>query len=147
MNRETLHGDALLLAALVTYLGPFRSHIRTELLSKWRKLCQTGNINLSPEDPTDVLVTKSDGALVETPLGFPIALSETLQLPLAQALGVPQDTSLRNMILKLLLWGFRRPWVQGWPLLVDTSQHLDISSQSCIISGKCCGEICSIICM
>lgn len=92
---------------------------------------------MNPEDPTDVLVTKLDGAFVETPLGFPIALSETLQMPLAQALGVSQGTSLRNMILKLLLWGFRRPWVQGWPLLVNASQYLDTSSQSCIISGKC----------
>lgn len=145
LNRETLHGDVLLLAAIVTYLGPFRSHIRTELLSKWRQLCQTGSINLSPEDPTHVLLTKPDGALVETPPGFPIALSESPQLPLAQALAVPQDTSLRNMILKLLLWGLRRPWVQGWPLLADTNLLLDRSSPSCIISGKCCVEIWSII--
>lgn len=135
-NRETLHGDVLLLAAIVTYLGPFRPHIRTELLSKWRKLCHTGSINRNPEDPTEVLLTKSDGAPVETLPGFPIALSESVQLPLAQALGVPQATSLRNMILKLLLWGFRRPWVQGWPLLVDTKHHQDISCQSCIIIGQ-----------
>lgn len=141
MNRETLHGDVLLLAGIISYLGPFRCDIRTELLSKWRKLCQTGNINMDPEDSTDALFTNSDGVLVETHLGFPIALSENLQLPLAQALGVPQETSPRNMILKLLLWGCKRSWVQGWPLLVDTKQHLDISSQSCIISGKSSVEI------
>lgn len=128
----------LLLAGIISYLGPFRPDVRTELLSKWRTLCQTGNINMDPEDHAEALFRSSDGEPVEAPLGFPIALSEDVRLPLAQALGVPQETSPRKMILKLLLWGCRRSWVQGWPLLVDAKQHQDISSQNCIISGRSC---------
>lgn len=136
MSKETLYGDVLLLAGIISYLGPFRSDIRTELLSKWRKLCQTGNINTSPEDAAKTPDTNMDGPPLETPFGFHIPLSENLQLPLAQALDTPQETPQRKMILKLLLWGCRRSWVQGWPLLVDTEQHQDISSKNCIISGK-----------
>lgn len=91
---------------------------------------------MNPEDPSNSLFSNSDAAPSCPPLGFPIPLSEKLQVPLTQALGVPQGTPTRRMILKMLLWGCRSSWVQCWPLLADTQQHLDLSSQSCVISGK-----------
>lgn len=91
---------------------------------------------MNPEDPRNSQFTNSDAAPSCLPLGFPIPLSEKLQMPLVQALGVSQGTPTRRMILKLLLWGCRSSWVQCWPLLADTQQHLDLSSQSCIINGK-----------
>lgn len=107
--------------------------MRTELLSKWRELCQTGSININPEDPRTSLFIHSDAAPSYPLFGFPILLSE--RLPLGQALGMLQDASPARMVVKLLLWGCRRAWVKHWPLLADTQQHLDISSQSWLITG------------
>lgn len=135
LNKQTSPGDALILAAIISYLGPFGPDIRTELLSKWRELCQTGSININPKDPRISLFTHSDAAPSFPLLGFPILVSERLQLPLGQALGMPQDTPSTRMVVKLLLLGCRCPWVQHWPLLTDTQQHLDISSQNWLITG------------
>ncbi|XP_037619572.1 dynein heavy chain domain-containing protein 1 isoform X1 [Sebastes umbrosus] len=136
LNNQTLPGDALILAATISYLGPFGSDIRTELLSKWRELCLTGSININPEDPRTSMFTHSDAAPSRPPLGFPIPVSERLQLTLGRALGLLRDAPPARMVVKLLLWGCRRAWVQRWPLLTDTQQHLDISSQSCLITGE-----------
>lgn len=135
LNNQTLPGDALILAAIISYLGPFGPDVRTELLSKWRELCQTGIININREDPRTSLFTHSDTSPSSPVLGFPIAVSESLQLPLGQALGIPRDAPPARVLVKLLLWGCRSAWVQCWPLLADTQQHLDISSQSCLITG------------
>lgn len=134
LNNQTLPGDALILAAIIAYLGPFGPDIRTELLSKWRELCQTGHIDINPTDPRTSLFTQSDTATSYPILGFPILVSERLQRPLGQALGMLQDSPSDRMVKKLLLWGCRSAWVQCWPLLADTQQHLDINSQS--ITGK-----------
>ncbi|TMS22913.1 Dynein heavy chain 6, axonemal [Larimichthys crocea] len=134
LNNQTLPGDALILAAIIAYLGPFGPDIRTELLSKWRELCQTGHIDINPTDPRTSLFTQSDTATSYPILGFPILMSERLQRPLGQALGMLQDSPSDRMVKKLLLWGCRSAWVQCWPLLADTQQHLDINSQS--ITGE-----------
>lgn len=110
--------------------------MRTELLSKWKELCQTGSIDVNPKDPRTSLFTHSDAATSYPLLGFPIPVSERPQLPLGQALGLRQDAPPARMVLKLLLWGCRSAWVQCWPLLVDTQQRLDISSQSDFITGR-----------
>ncbi|KAM9363159.1 dynein heavy chain domain-containing protein 1 [Symphorus nematophorus] len=136
LNNQTIPGDALILAAIICYLGPFGPDVRTELLSKWRELCQTGGININPKDPRTSLFTHSDAAPSHPLLGFPILLSESLQLPLGQALGMLQDAQSARMVVKLLLRGCRSAWVQCWPLLADTQQHLDISSQSWLITGE-----------
>ncbi|XP_042341799.1 dynein heavy chain domain-containing protein 1 [Plectropomus leopardus] len=136
LNNKTLPGDALILAAIISYLGPFRPDIRTELLSKWTELCQTGSININPKDPRASLFTRSDAAPSHPPLGFPIPVCERLQLPLGRALGMHQNAPSARMVVKLLLWGCRSAWAQRWPLLADTQQHLDISSQSRLITGK-----------
>ncbi|XP_045902961.1 dynein heavy chain domain-containing protein 1 isoform X2 [Micropterus dolomieu] len=134
LNIQSLPGDALILAAVISYLGPFAPDMRTELLSKWRELCQTGSININPEDPRTSLFIHSEAAPSYPLFGFPIPLSE--RLPLDQALGMLQDASPARMVVKLLLWGCRRAWVKHWPLLADTQQHLDISSQSWLITGE-----------
>ncbi|XP_044043043.1 dynein heavy chain domain-containing protein 1 isoform X2 [Siniperca chuatsi] len=136
INNLSLPGDSLILAAIISYLGPFGPDLRADLLSKWRELCQTGSININPEDPRTSLFTHSDAAHSYPLIGFPIPLSERLQLPLGQALGMLQDAPSARMIAKLLLWGCRSAWVQCWPLLADTQQHLDISSQSWLITGE-----------
>lgn len=136
LNNQTLPGDALILAAIISYLGPFGPDMRTELLSKWKELCQTGSIDINPKDPRTSLFTHSDGAPSYPLLGFPIPVSERLQLPLGQALGMLQDAPFARMVVKLLLWGCTTAWVQCWPLLADTQQHPDISSQSWFIKGR-----------
>lgn len=136
---QTLPGDALILAGIISYLGPFSPDIRTELLSKWRELCQTGSININPEDPRASLFTYSDTAPPYPTLGFPIPVSERLQLPLGQALCMNkwqlQKTTSARLVSKLLLWGCTSTWVQRWPLLADTQHHLEISCQNCLITG------------
>ncbi|KAM7394625.1 hypothetical protein PAMP_021413 [Pampus punctatissimus] len=140
LNNQTLPGDALILAAIISYLGPFAPDIRTELQSKWRELCQTGSININPKDPRASLFTYSNTASSNPTLGFSIPVSEKLQLPLGQTLGINkwqlQDAASARLVVKLLLWGCRRTWVQRWPLLVDTQHHLEIGSQNCLITGE-----------
>ncbi|XP_032390213.1 dynein heavy chain domain-containing protein 1 [Etheostoma spectabile] len=136
LSNQTLPGDALILAAIISYLGPFGPDIRTELLDKWRTLCQTGRININPKDPRTSLFTHSDTVPPYPLFGFPIPVSERLKLPLGLAKGMLQDAPSARMIVKLLLWGCRRAWVQCWPLLADTQQHLDISSQRMLITGE-----------
>ncbi|XP_018537954.1 dynein heavy chain domain-containing protein 1 [Lates calcarifer] len=140
LHNQNLSGDALILAAIIAYLGPFAPDIRTELLSKWRELCQTGSININPKDPRTSLFTQSDPAPPHPPLGFHIPVSERLQQLLGRALGMKewqlQDTVSARLVVQLLLWGYRSALVQRWPLLADIQQHLEISSQSWLIIGE-----------
>uniref|UniRef100_A0AAQ5XW98 AAA+ ATPase domain-containing protein n=1 Tax=Amphiprion ocellaris TaxID=80972 RepID=A0AAQ5XW98_AMPOC len=134
LRNQNVQGDALILAAIISYLGPFGPDIRTELLSKWSELCQTGSININPKDPRTSLFTDFDTAPLIHCFGFPIPVTERLQLPLGQALGMNEwqlgDTVSARMVVKLLLWGHRGPYVQRWPLLTDTQQHLEIRCQN-----------------
>ncbi|XP_040002556.1 dynein heavy chain domain-containing protein 1 isoform X2 [Xiphias gladius] len=140
LHNQNLQGDALVLAAIIAYLGPFAPDIRTELLRKWRELCQIGSINVNPKDPRTSLFTQSDPAPPCIPLGFPIPVSERLQTPLGRALGMNEwqlkDTVSDRLVVQLLLWGYRSARVQRWPLLADVQQHLEISSQSWLIPGE-----------
>ncbi|XP_056223855.1 dynein heavy chain domain-containing protein 1 [Seriola aureovittata] len=140
LNNQNLPGDALILAAIIAYLGPFAPDIRTELLSKWRQLCQTGSIDINPKDPRTSLFTQSDPAPPYPPLGFPIPMFERLQLLLGRALGLNawqlQDTVSARVVVELLLWGYRNALGQRWPLLADFQQHQDMNSQSWLITGE-----------
>lgn len=134
LNNQNVLGDALILAAIITYLGPFAPDVRPELLSKWRQLCQTGSIDMNPVDPRTSLFTQPDPAASAPALGFPIPVSERLQLPLGRALGLNawqlQDTVSARLLIQLLLWGYRSFLGQRWPLLADIQQHQDVNSQS-----------------
>lgn len=139
MNNQTAPGDALILAASIAYLGPFGPDIRTELLHKWRVLCQTGSINMNPEDPRTSLFTDSEPAPPDCPPSVSIPVAEKLQSAMARAVGVDQwqgqDINAR-LVVKLLLWGYRSPCVQRWPLLANAQHHAVLSSQSWLITGR-----------
>ncbi|XP_071386131.1 dynein heavy chain domain-containing protein 1 [Centroberyx affinis] len=138
LNNQTVPGDSIILAAIISYLGPFGPDTCTELLSKWKVLCQTGSININPEDPRTSLFTDCDPAPPDPPLCVAIPVAEKLHLVLARAVGMDQaqvqDLSAR-LVVKLLLWGYRRPWAQHWPLLTDAQHHVEISCQSWLITG------------
>ncbi|XP_054635114.1 dynein heavy chain domain-containing protein 1-like isoform X3 [Dunckerocampus dactyliophorus] len=141
LERQRLPGDAMILAAIMSYLGPFAADVRTELLSKWKELCQTGSIDTNPKDPRSSLIASPDITPTESITSFPVALSEMLRQPLCRALGIKhdwplQDTSSTRLEMKLLLWGCRRSWVKHWPLLADTQHHLEISSHNGVITGE-----------
>ncbi|XP_061685389.1 dynein heavy chain domain-containing protein 1 [Syngnathoides biaculeatus] len=140
LQGQCLPGDAMVLAAIISYLGPFPADIRTKLLSKWRALCRTGNIDVNPEDHRDSLFASTDTEPPQPISGFPVPLSESLQPLLCQVLGVTQwpshKTALTRLVLKLLLWGCRRSWVKYWPLLADTQHHLELNSKNGVITGE-----------
>lgn len=123
-------------AAIISYLGPFGPDVRIELLSKWKDLCHTGSIDINPKDVRLSVFPHSDTAPCKPSSGFPIPVSERLHTPLGQALVINQDCPSARDIVKILLWGCGNPWVQRWPLLADTQQHLDIRSQSYLITGE-----------
>ncbi|XP_061626704.1 dynein heavy chain domain-containing protein 1 isoform X2 [Phyllopteryx taeniolatus] len=140
LQTKCLPGDAMVLAAIISYFGPFPAEIRTELLSKWRVLCQTGNIDTNPKDHRSSMFTSTDTAPPQPTSDFLVPLSETLQPLLSRVLGVTQwpshETALTRLVLKLLLWGCRRSWVKYWPLLADTQHHLEIDSKNWVITGE-----------
>ncbi|XP_005749883.1 dynein heavy chain domain-containing protein 1 [Pundamilia nyererei] len=140
VRNQNVPGDALLLAATVSYLGPFGPDTRTELLRKWQTLCQTGSIDINPNDPRISLFTQLDTVPGSLSLGFPIPVTERLQLPLGQALGMnewqTEDTLSARLVVKLLLCGYRSTYIQHWPLLVDSQQHLEMNFPNSLILGK-----------
>ncbi|XP_077425986.1 dynein heavy chain domain-containing protein 1 [Vanacampus margaritifer] len=140
LQRQCLPGDAMVLAAIISYLGAFAADVRTELLSKWRLLCKTGSIDTNPIDPRSSLFTSTDPAPPQPTSGFPVALSEMLQPLLCRVLGVkewpPDEPATTRLMVKLLLWGCKRSWVKYWPLLADTQHHLEMDSKNGVITGE-----------
>ena len=129
MHEHTLPGDALILAAAISYLGPFGADTRTELLLKWRQLCLTGTMDINPEDPRTSLLPNTGSFCSEPSLGDAIPVAEKLQQALARALGMEEwqfQGSPARLVVKLLLWGYRSPWVRHWPLLADTQHHEEL---------------------
>lgn len=125
-----------MLAAIISYLGPFDADVRIELLNKWKDLCQTGGIDINPKDARLSMFVLPKAPPSKPSNGFPIHVSEKLQMPLSQALVINLESPSARAIVKILLWGFENAWVQRWPLLADTQQHLDIRSQSYLITGE-----------
>ncbi|XP_029028963.1 dynein heavy chain domain-containing protein 1 isoform X2 [Betta splendens] len=137
LQTQNRPGDAIILAAVIAYLGPFAPDIRAELLSKWRELCHRGYIDINPEDPRASLFASTASSF--PPAGLPISLSETWQQPLGQALGWNdwqlQDTGPARLLVRLLLWGYTSAWNQHWPLLADIQIHNEICHQSWKTTG------------
>lgn len=125
-----------MLAAVVSYLGPFGADVCIELLDKWKDLCQTGSIDINPKDATLSIFVDPQAASSNPSNGFPIPLSENLRMPFSQALTINLESPSARAIVKVLLWGCGNSWVQRWPLLADTQQHLDIKSKSYLITGE-----------
>ncbi|XP_030633907.1 dynein heavy chain domain-containing protein 1 [Chanos chanos] len=139
VNNQTISGDALILAAAITYLGPFRPDIRLELLGKWRKLCLTGGIDKRPRDPRSSLLSSPEPTPAECPLFVPIPMCEEPQVALARVVGLDERVAEGVppwLILKLLLWGCRVPWATRWPLLSEIQQYEELSSRTPLLTGK-----------
>ncbi|KAM9769930.1 dynein heavy chain domain-containing protein 1 [Menidia menidia] len=138
--RQNIPGDAIILAAVMSYLGPFGPDVRRELMSKWRELCQTGSININPQDLRTSLFPNIDSEPISPSLGFPITLTEKMHLSISQILGMKdwqlENTQSDQLLVKLLLWGYRCEFVQHWPLLADTEQYLAMSCQNRLITGE-----------
>lgn len=129
MYHHNTPGDALILAATITYLGPFKPDVRQELLQKWHKLCLTGVTDVNPEGSDTLLHSES----------MPIAVSKTFQMALNRVLGldlclIPGDYS--DIVRSVILWGHRADWVHRWPLLADVHQHEELNSQTLFPAGK-----------
>ncbi|KAM6960532.1 dynein heavy chain domain-containing protein 1 [Aplochiton taeniatus] len=140
MTSQTITGDALILAAIITYLGPFWPDIRVELMRKWKQLCDTGRISVYPEDPRASLDTNSAPTQHNSPpVHIPIPIGADLRTALARAVGMDPrwvDGVPPRLVLKLLLWGFSGLWAQHWPLLADAQQHAEISTRPTQLTGK-----------
>lgn len=125
-----------MLAAIISYLGPFGAEVRIELLNKWKELCQTGSIDINPKDARLSMFVRPEAAPSKPSHGFPIPVSEKLQVPLSQTLAINLESPSARAIVTVVLWGCGNVWLQRWPLLADTQQHLDIRSQSYLITGE-----------
>ncbi|KAL7831592.1 hypothetical protein AOLI_G00291400 [Acnodon oligacanthus] len=123
MNSHTISGDALILASAIVYLGPFGPDIRLDMLEKWNKMCLTGRIDISPEDPQ----SGPQSTYFQDSLFVPIPVAMELHRAVARAVGVDDHLIQAvppHLLLKLLLWGHRVPWAHKWALLADTQQHV-----------------------
>ncbi|XP_041128422.1 dynein heavy chain domain-containing protein 1 [Polyodon spathula] len=127
----TVQGDALLLAAAASYLGPFKPSVRKELLWKWKKLCRRGEINLNPEDPRQEIFNLAVPPMIDVPAAASI-IPVREEIPLSKIGGrrdnIPQDLSDR-LIVQLLLRSSTHLNVRQWPLLVNSD-----------LQGECCIE-------
>lgn len=129
MNHQTIPGDALILAAIVTYFGPFGSDVRTELLEEWQQLCLHGQAKSKLKDPRLADTVKTP---LDIPPSFSVPMDKHLQKVLARTIGAEQfvDTHVSpGSVQKLLLWFYKCAWAPRWPLLVDIQQHEDFRSQ------------------
>ncbi|XP_072546843.1 dynein heavy chain domain-containing protein 1 [Salminus brasiliensis] len=127
VNKQTISGDALILAAAIAYLGPFGPDNRLDLLEKWHKMCLAGRMSIGPEHPQKPLHVS-----VENLSFVPIPVGMELHRVLARAVGM-DDCFLQvappHLVLKLLQWGHRVPWAHHWALLANTQQYEDVADQ------------------
>ncbi|XP_062409103.1 dynein heavy chain domain-containing protein 1-like [Sardina pilchardus] len=133
MNFLTIPGDALILAAVITYFGPFGSDVQMELLDKWRELCLHGHTKSNP------IITDSLESSLYSPPAFAIPMDKHLQKTLARTVGDEQCVDLcvsPGSVIKLLLWFYRSGWAPCWPLLADIQQHEEFRSQCMGVKGN-----------
>ncbi|KAI7795482.1 putative dynein heavy chain domain-containing protein 1, partial [Triplophysa rosa] len=123
LDWHNIPGDALILAATITYLGPFRPDVRQELLQKWHKLCLTGVIH-------DVNLTTSTCVPIPVNKEYQISLNRVLGLDLCL---IPGDYS--DLVRSVVSWGHRVGRVQRWPLLADVHQNELMNSQTLFPTG------------
>ncbi|XP_014328750.1 dynein heavy chain domain-containing protein 1-like [Xiphophorus maculatus] len=132
-RRQKIPGDALILSAAISYLGPFGAAVRTDLKDKWMELCRTRHIDVNPKDIRSSLFTDGGTETITPPPGFPIPVTENLTLPLGWLLEINdwqlEDTFSTRLRVKLFLWGYKEACIFRWPLLADSYQHFQLSSQ------------------
>ncbi|XP_026076980.1 dynein heavy chain domain-containing protein 1 [Carassius auratus] len=137
LANHSIPGDALLLAAVVTYLGPFGPDVRQELLQKWHKLCLDGAINIEPEDPCATIFCDVPLAACDHYVAIPV--SKTFQIALNRILGLDLlriHGNSTDLFRSVLLWGHRFAWAQRCPLLADHHKHEEPRSQTLFPPGQ-----------
>lgn len=137
LANRSIPGDALLLAAVVTYLGPFGPDVRQELLQKWHKLCLDGAINMKLEDPRATVFIDVPLATCDHYVAIPV--SKTFQIALNRILGLDLHRihgDSTDLVQSVLLWGHRFAWAQRCPLLADHHKHEEPSSQTSFPPGQ-----------
>ncbi|MBN3311494.1 DNHD1 protein, partial [Atractosteus spatula] len=142
-------GDALVLAAAASYLGPFNPDVRLEMLEKWQELCHTGGMQLNPRDQRHEVLPTTVPPVPRNIVLIPVSK----ELPLSKALGgcvSASETFSHRSVLQLVIRRSRCPFVQWWPLLVGSAQqakscaeaileehlsHLDLAKVWCILGN------------
>ncbi|XP_066556290.1 dynein heavy chain domain-containing protein 1 [Amia ocellicauda] len=152
-DNQTSPGDALVLAAAVSYLGPFAPDVRMELLEKWQGLCRSGEMRLDPEDQRQMVLTSK-----AAPTAYSAIIPLREDIPLSRVLGssasTPQSFSHR-LLLQLVVRRSSCPMVHKWPLLVDSEQlsgysaetfleeFLFLETEKDILQAECPSQQCS----
>ncbi|XP_021335614.3 dynein heavy chain domain-containing protein 1 isoform X2 [Danio rerio] len=137
LANQSIPGDALILAAAVTYLGPFGPDVRQELLLKWHKLCLTGEMNMTLEDPRATLLDDVPFATCDHYVAIPV--SKTFQIAFNQILGldlhhIHGDSS--DLVRSVLLWGKRDTRAQRCHLLANCHKDEEPNSQTLFSPGQ-----------
>lgn len=130
MAKQCITGDALILAAAVTYLGPFGPDVRQEVLQKWHKLCLTGEIQMKQEYPSAALFNDAPITTCEHYVAIPI--SKTFQIHGLDLHRIHGDSS--DLVRSVLHWGNKVAWAQRCPLLAD--HHKDEKPQTLFPPGQ-----------
>lgn len=130
-HQDTVHGDALLIAAAVTYLGPFPPVRREELLEKWQMLCAGARISLGPDDVSRLLQKelpcpgtascRSPLLMVQQPFNLVSLLSTAREQRIWDRVHRPKDQESR--LAALLLLSNTHARAHRWPLLVDPDRQ------------------------
>ncbi|XP_039203890.1 dynein heavy chain domain-containing protein 1 isoform X2 [Crotalus tigris] len=130
-QQSTVHGDALLCSAVISYLGPFCPLRRKELLEKWQAVCEGSQVLLSPCDVSWLLQKElpcpgqapSGPPLLprQNPLKVAAVLSSAQQQRLWDRLHKPKDAESRLAAMIVHSWVHLR--AHRWPLLVDPDKQ------------------------
>ncbi|XP_070605500.1 LOW QUALITY PROTEIN: dynein heavy chain domain-containing protein 1 [Erythrolamprus reginae] len=130
-QQSTVHGDALLCSAVVSYLGPFSPPRRKELLEKWQAVCEGSRVLLGPCDVSWLLQRElpcpgqapSGPPLlpVQNPLKVASLLTTTQQQRLWDRLHKPKDDESR--LTAVILHSSVHLRGHRWPLLVDPDKQ------------------------
>ncbi|XP_077197132.1 dynein heavy chain domain-containing protein 1 isoform X2 [Paroedura picta] len=133
-KHSTVHGDALLAAAAVTYLGPFPPARREELLGKWQALCAGARVSLQPDDVGRLLQEElpcpgsAPGGPPLLPVQQPFHLASLLSTAREQRAWdrthKPKDPESRLAALLLHTEAHRQ--AHRWPLLLDPDKQATV---------------------
>ncbi|KAH0625314.1 hypothetical protein JD844_033823 [Phrynosoma platyrhinos] len=131
---STVYGDALLCAAVLSYLGPFPPTRREELLEKWQALCAGSQVPLGPDDVHRILQkglpcpgsAPLDPPLVavQSPLDLVSLLSSYQEQRLWDRVHKPKDPESR--LTAMILCSSIHSQAHRWPLLVDPDRQAQV---------------------
>ncbi|XP_013912923.1 PREDICTED: dynein heavy chain domain-containing protein 1 [Thamnophis sirtalis] len=130
-QQRTVHGNALLCSAIISYLGPFAPPRRKELLEKWEAVCEGSQVLLGPCD-VSWLLQKELSCPGQAPSGPPLLplqkplkvaalLSSTQQQRLWDRLYKPKDAESR--LVAMIIHSSVHLQAHRWPLLVDPDKQ------------------------